>query len=561
MHSSAAAHPSSRASTAGPIHGVDYYDDEDDSYDDDEYPAVSREGSGAEKELPPLCAAVCDFVIFCCCAESANFADESPLKSFLVFICTLGITMGIIAGIVVMASRGKGPIIRNDAGALGSPERNFAHTPRWVDVVYTWVNGSHPTAELQLEAAIKADVLPYRPHSSRFRDDGLFEFALRSLLVADGLMRSVRNVYIVTSGEIPSFLPVQRLHPVGAHDTNSTGDDRGGSASCHVQDGFTTTTLSMPLRPLIEASGGSTARHGGGMNRKLFIVPHSALFPAPAEELPTFNSNSILAVIHRIPRLGRWFLYSDDDCIINNKNVSMSAWWDAEHAAQKLYFTPGQNIHRRRPYLRNNWEEAMSYMSSLLDRVGSSPPPPPFRSPPPPPPGMHPAPPTPRHTPPTFAARVWPPVPPCPGKGGPANATATARTTPRTVQSQLLAVRQRNFHGLVRHYSRPQHMPVLFSRSLIEELELRWAREFARTRRNRLRLGDEIELNFLYHHYLRVSRFPVQTVPSSRKLLESHHSDFVTFNDDATKMSTLESGLVVLHRLLREQFGTFSTTT
>ena len=130
--------------------------------------------------------------------------------------------------------------------------------------------------------------------------------------------------------------------------------------------------------------------------------------------------------------------------------------------------------------------------------------------------------------------------------------------------------------GLLRFYARPQHMPVLFSRDLIEELERRWPREFRRTRANRLRLGDEIELNFFSHHYLRVSRFPVVPVPSSRveflfahrcakaegasrcrKLLRSTWSDFVTFNDDATKRETLEKGLAVLHRLLREQFGTF----
>ena len=96
----------------------------------------------------------------------------------------------------------------------------------------------------------------------------------------------------------------------------------------------------------------------------------------------------------------------------------------------------------------------------------------------------------------------------------------------------------------------------------------------AKFEQERARLGDEIELNFFYHHYLRVSRFPVVPVPSSRveflfahrcakaegasrcrKLLRSTWSDFVTFNDDATKRETLEKGLAVLHRLLREQFG------
>ena len=39
------------------------------------------------------------------------------------------------------------------------------------------------------------------------------------------------------------------------------------------------------------------------------------LFPEPTSELPTFNSNAVLSVIHRLPGLGRWFLYSDDDMV------------------------------------------------------------------------------------------------------------------------------------------------------------------------------------------------------------------------------------------------------
>ena len=124
-------------------------------------------------------------------------------------------------------------------------------------------------------------------------------------------------------------------------------------------------------------------------------------------------------------------------------------------------------------------------------------------------------------------------------------------------------------------------MPVLFSRPLVEELEARWPDDFARTRRNKLRLGNEIELNFLYHHFLRVARFAVTPVPSSRveflyaykcanaewgakrcaRLLDQSDSDFITFNDDATTAARLESGLAVIHRLLRERLpgGNFST--
>ena len=96
----------------------------------------------------------------------------------------------------------------------------------------------------------------------------------------------------------------------------------------------------------------------------------------------------------------------------------------------------------------------------------------------------------------------------------------------------------------------------------------------SRTRHNKLRLGDEIELNFFYHHYLRVARFPVTTVPSSRveflfahrcahaelgaakcaRLLDQRDSDFVTFNDDVTGEGKFEAGLEVIRRLLRERW-------
>lgn len=65
---------------------------------------------------------------------------------------------------------------------------------------------------------------------------------------------------------------------------------------------------------------------------------------------------------------------------------------------------------------------------------------------------------------------------------------------------------------MLRHYARPQHMPVLMSRDLVREMEATWPGEFARTRSHRLRLGQELELNFLYHHYLRASRFATRPV-------------------------------------------------
>ena len=67
-----------------------------------------------------------------------------------------------------------------------------------------------------------------------------------------------------------------------------------------------------------------------------------------------------------------------------------------------------------------------------------------------------------------------------------------------------------------RVYDKPLHMPVLMSTRVLREMEGRWAREFRNTRRSKLRLGEEIETNFLYHHYLRLQRFPVASTPGGR---------------------------------------------
>ena len=71
-----------------------------------------------------------------------------------------------------------------------------------------WVNGSDPVHDQALKRAQSSKLLQYRPHTSRFRDEGVFEYALRSLLRARRLMARVRHVYIVTAGEVPSWLPL-----------------------------------------------------------------------------------------------------------------------------------------------------------------------------------------------------------------------------------------------------------------------------------------------------------------------------------------------------------------
>ena len=59
-------------------------------------------------------------------------------------------------------------------------------------------------------------------------------------------------------------------------------------------------------------------------------------------------------------------------------------------------------------------------------------------------------------------------------------------------------------------------MPVLMSVAVLKEMEALWPEDFAATRRNRLRASEELETNFLYHHYVRLQRYPTTAMANQR---------------------------------------------
>ena len=119
---------------------------------------------------------------------------------------------------------------------------------------------------------------------------GTFEFALRSVLQARRLEAVLGNVYVVTGGELPSWL-LPFLGDVPSAVRTSL---------------FTHAPLRAPLQPLVDACRGITTRDGEVRPRSLYLYPHRSFFPDPARELPTFNSNAILAALHRLPNLSSW---------------------------------------------------------------------------------------------------------------------------------------------------------------------------------------------------------------------------------------------------------------
>ncbi|XP_058130379.1 N-acetylglucosamine-1-phosphotransferase subunits alpha/beta [Anopheles ziemanni] len=119
-----------------------------------------------------------------------------------------------------------------------------------IDVVYTWVNGSDPRFldDLALYSATR--------DKARYDDKNELRYSLRSL---EKYAPWVRNVYIVTNGQVPCWLNLE--------------------------------------------------------NSRVRIVTHSEIADADTA-LPTFSSASIETFIHRIPGLSRHFLYLNDDIFL-----------------------------------------------------------------------------------------------------------------------------------------------------------------------------------------------------------------------------------------------------
>lgn len=126
-----------------------------------------------------------------------------------------------------------------------------------VDLVYTWVDGDDPQWQARRRDALaQADldggaVDAHQP--ARYRSHDELRYSLRSVAAHAGF---VRHVFVVTDGQVPSWL--------------ATDHDR------------------------------------------LTVVDHRDIFPR-ADVLPTFNSHAIECCLHRIDGLAEHYLYMNDD--------------------------------------------------------------------------------------------------------------------------------------------------------------------------------------------------------------------------------------------------------
>ncbi|KAF0290361.1 Exopolysaccharide phosphotransferase [Amphibalanus amphitrite] len=128
-----------------------------------------------------------------------------------------------------------------------------------IDAVYTWVNGSDPEFQRQLEVTkrqLGIQPSPVAVAANRFAESDELRLSLRALELHAPW---VRRVFVVTNGQVPAWLDLN--------------------------------------------------------NPRITVVTHAEIFPDKSHQ-PTFSSPAIESHVHRIEGLSERFLYLNDDFLI-----------------------------------------------------------------------------------------------------------------------------------------------------------------------------------------------------------------------------------------------------
>ncbi len=155
-----------------------------------------------------------------------------------------------------------------------------------VDVVYLWVDGSDPEWQLKRAEAFDRwiaehpnELAKYGDNAGRYRDNGELRYNLRSV---EKFFPSVNHIYIVTDGQVPSWL--------------------------RSSDQVTT----VDYRDLAGSNGESV-----------------------------FDSGNIESLIHHIPGLAERFIYLNDDVFFGAPVDT--EWWFEPHL--KVFVQPSESEH------------------------------------------------------------------------------------------------------------------------------------------------------------------------------------------------------------------------
>lgn len=202
------------------------------------------------------------FVLYVC-AVAAGSSDDLPEK------------------VKIDLSNKNLQVLKNQLGKsmLNLQPANCSASNIPIDVVYTWVNGSDTQhIREKMKYLLNTEGTAKDGNAlNRFIDNSELQISLRSLAKNANW---IRNVYIVTSGQVPSWLNVA--------------------------------------------------------NPRVKVIPHKEIF-SEEEALPTFNSAAIEANIHNIPGLSDKFLYLNDDFYFWDK-TTLADFIDMG-CTQKVYFS------------------------------------------------------------------------------------------------------------------------------------------------------------------------------------------------------------------------------
>ncbi len=150
-----------------------------------------------------------------------------------------------------------------------------------IDLVYLWVDGND-SQWLSKKNIYLDNKVSQRAITGRYDSNDELKYSLRSV---EKYLPWIRKIFIVTDGQVPSFLNTE-------HST-------------------------------------------------ITIVDHTDIIPR--QYLPTFNSVVIEYFIHHIPGLSEYFLYANDDMFVNDTLMPDFFFKDGKPII-RMMFTPSQRI-------------------------------------------------------------------------------------------------------------------------------------------------------------------------------------------------------------------------
>ena len=243
------------------------------------------------------------------------FLDQhfSKFVVFAALLCCIPVIFGVydlIFGVEYEPPKKEGCI-----RTFAPPQNSFCTE---VDLVYTWVNGSDPKlhsdyvkyakqrATAEAAAGVDGDEDDFdNDEGPLLREMPTLRYSIRA---ADTYAPWIRRIWIVTNGQVPSWLNVS--------------------------------------------------------NPRVRVVTHAEIFPN-ASDLPTFNSNAIEANLHRIPGLAQCWFYQNDDFGFG-RPVCLGDFLDVESGRQRLafdtFYAPDY-----RAMAKNTWHKSIGYSNLLLN--------------------------------------------------------------------------------------------------------------------------------------------------------------------------------------------------